>query len=164
MNFRLRTDAKKWFSEVSGRSPFKTAFDVFYFCLIAGLVSGRHNELGQSENSSYEITDNFTEEFRAQRNLIIGLLILADLRAHGIDVHEKQSVRNTIQSLLDPHTQTGLSDLGVRLMNEYSSGGCDYLAERRAKPFLAEEFLRDFVQLVDSAVTSGPLVGDLAVN
>jgi hypothetical protein len=48
-------------------------------------------------------------------------------------------------------------------MNSYSSGGYDYLAETRSsKPYMAEEFLRDFMQLTENAVASGPLVEALA--
>jgi len=39
-------------------------------------------------------------------------------------------------------------------MNAYSSGGYDYLAEKReTKPYSGEEFLRDYAQLVEEALT-----------
>src|SRR5690349_9053913 len=134
MNFRVRLDARKWFDQIRDKLPFKTDFDIFYFCLMAGLLAGRV-EQGQGAASA-EITDNFTEEYKSQRNLIVGLLVIADLKAHGIDVREKNAVRDTMKTLLDPFSLTGLSDTGVRLMNSYASGGYDYLAETRSsKPY-----------------------------
>ena len=40
MNFRVRLDARKWFDQIREKAPFKTDFDIFYFCLIAGLLAG----------------------------------------------------------------------------------------------------------------------------
>lgn len=160
MNFRIRLDARKWFSELSGKPPFRTDFDIFYFCLMAGLLSGR---LEQAQGGpAAEITDTFTEEYKAQRNLIIALLVIADLKAHGIDIREKKAVRDTMRTLLDPVSPTGLSDTGTRLMNSYASGGYDYLAETRSsKPYMADEFLRDFVQLTESTAAQSSLVATI---
>lgn len=163
MNFRVRLDAKKWFDQIRDKPPFKTDFDIFYFCLMAGLLAGRPDQ-GQG-SASTEITDTFTEDYKPQRNLIIGLLVIADLKARGIDVQEKSEVRDTMKNLLDPISPNGLSDEGVRRMNAYSSGGYDYLASARSsKPYSAEEFLRDFVQLTQAAAASGSLLSDRAAS
>jgi hypothetical protein len=43
----------------------------------------------------------------------------------------------------------------MRLLNAYASGGYEYISEQRdAKPFTPEEFLRDFVVLINEAVAS----------
>ncbi len=158
MAFRLRQDAKKWFAEISGKQPFKVDFDIYYFCLMAGLVSGRRSEPTQGSRLAPEFVNNFTEDYLAAKTLIVGLLIIAELTHLGIDLHEKQDVRNTIHGLVDPVSQTGLTDEGMRLLNQYASGGYDYFAEKRSsKPYHAEEFLRDFVQLVGSAIDENNL-------
>jgi hypothetical protein len=57
--------------------------------------------------------------------------------------------------LVDPQSPNQLTDDGMRRMNAYASGGYDFLAERReTKPFTGEEFLRDFVQLIDEAAAA----------
>ena len=161
MAFRLRQDAKKWFAEISDKQPFKVDFDIYYFCLIAGLVSGRRSEPAQGGRAAPEFVNNFTEDYLGARRLIVGLLIIAELTHLGIDLHEKQDVRNTIHGLVDPVSQTGLTDEGMRLLNSYASGGYDYFAEKRSsKPYHAEEFLRDFVQLVGSAIDENKLWDD----
>lgn len=154
MPFRLRDDARKWFSEIEGKAPIKTQFDLFYFCLMAGLTSGRRSEPTHGGRSAPEFIQNFIEDYRAAQRLIIGLLIVAELQRLGINLHEKASVRKTIQDLVDPQSPTNLTDEGMRLLNAYASGGYDYISEMRSsKPYTVEEFLRDFVGLVGKAAS-----------
>jgi hypothetical protein len=157
MPFRLREDARKWFSEIEGKPPIKTQFDLFYFCLMAGLTSGRRSEPTHGGRSAPEFIQTFIEDYRAAQRLIIGLLIIAELQRLGIDLHEKASVRKTIQGLVDPQSPTNLTDEGMRLLNAYASGGYDYISEvRTSKPYTVEEFLRDFVGLVGKAAADNP--------
>lgn len=154
MPFRLREDARKWFSEIEGQFPIKSQFDLYYFCLMAGLTSGRRSEPTHGGRQAPEFVQTFIEDYRAAQRLIIGLLIIAELQRLGIDLHEKGAVRKTIQSLVDPQSPTNLTDEGMRLLNAYASGGYDYISEMRSsKPYTVEEFLRDFVGLVGRAAT-----------
>ncbi len=158
MAFRLRQDAQKWFSEIDGKPPIRTKFDLFYFCLLAGLMSGRRTDPAQAGRSAPEIVNNFVEDYKGVQRLIVGLLIVAELKKKGINLEEKDAVRKTIRSLVDPHTSTDLTDEGMRLLNAYASGGYEYISEQRdAKPFTPEEFLRDFVVLLNEAVASSAL-------
>jgi hypothetical protein len=157
MPFRLRQDVIKWFSEIDGKAPVRSRFDLFYFCLIAGLMSGRRSEPTEGGRSAPEFVNSFIEDYRGAQRLIIGLLIVAELKRLGIDLHEKASVRQTIRTLVAPETPTNLTDDGMRLLNAYSSGGYDYIAEqRKSKPYTVEEFLRDFVMLIGEAAASNP--------
>jgi hypothetical protein len=152
MPFRLREDARKWFAEIEGKPPIKTQFDLFYFCLMAGLTSGRHSNPTHGGRAAPEFIQMFIEDYRAAQRLIIGLLIVAELQRLGINLHEKLSVRKTIQALVDPQSPTNLTDEGMRMINEYASGGYDYISEMRSsKPYTVEEFLRDFIGLVGKA-------------
>ena len=47
MAFRLRQDSQDWFSKIDGKPPIRTKFDLFYFCLLAGLMSGRRTDPAQ---------------------------------------------------------------------------------------------------------------------
>jgi hypothetical protein len=157
MPFRLREDARKWFSEVEGKPPIKSLFDLFYFCLMAGLLAGRRSDPTHGGRSAPEFVQTFIEDYRAAQRLIIGLLIIVELKKQGIDLHEKASVRKTIQTLVDSQTPTNLTDEGMRLLNAYASGGYDYISEMRSsKPYTVEEFLRDFVGLIGNAATDNP--------
>ena len=152
MAFRFRQDAEKWFSEIASKPPIKVTFDLYYFCLMVGLMGARRSDPTDGGRAAPEFVNNFTEDYRGTQRLIIGLLIIAELKHLGIDLEEKVAVRQTIRGLVDPHTQTGLTDEGMRLLNQYASGGYDYIAEKRSsKPYTVEEFLRDFIALVEAA-------------
>ncbi|TIN32554.1 MAG: hypothetical protein E5Y10_33800 [Mesorhizobium sp.] len=150
--FRIRNDARAWFNQIADFEHFKVDFDQYYLCLMAGFASGRSNENAPMT----EMVDHFVEEYKPASRFLIGLLVIAELRKSGIDVTERTAVRALFKRLVDPHSPNQLTDEGMRRMNAYSSGGYDYLSEQReTKPYTGEEFLRDYVQLIDQAV--GPI-------
>lgn len=154
--FRLRTDAQKWFNEISNFSHFNTKFDLYYFCLIVGLTSGRSIDPVQIGAQATDLVDYFVEDYKPASRFLIGLLVIAELKKGGIDVGEKAAVRKLFKHLVDPQSPSQLTDEGMRRMNAYASGGYEYLSENReTKPYSGEEFLRDYVGLVDQAVRDG---------
>ena len=156
MPFRLREDAEKWFSELDGKEPTKTKFDLYYFCLMSGLASGRSSDAANLGVTSREIVDDFIQDYRPAQRLIIGLLVVAEVRKRGIDLAEKRAVREVFRRLVTPDTPTKLTDEGMRCLNAYASGGYEFLAEsRQTKPDAPEEFLRDFVLLMEEAIDAG---------
>ena len=151
--FRLRLDAEQWFSNIQGKAPIKSKFDLYYFCLMLGLVTGRHSDPTADKKTAQEFIDYFIDDYKSARRLIIGLLIIAELKKHGIEPTEKPAVRKIIQSIVTPETQTNLTEGGMKLMNAYASGGYDFLAENReSKPFTVDQFLRDYVVMVGEAL------------
>ena len=83
----------------------------------------------------------------------------AEVRRGGIDLSEKAAVRAVFRRLVTPGSKTQLTDEGLRCMNAYASGGYDFLSESRdVAPASPEEFVRDFVGLIDEAVESGWVV------
>jgi hypothetical protein len=148
--FRLHEDAPKWFKNISGE-PFKTDFDQYYFCLMAGFASGRSNETA----ATVEKTDTFPEDYKEASRFLIGLLVMAELRNAGIDLSERDAVRDMFKRLVKPDSSNQLTDWGMRRLNAYASGGYDYLVEQREqKPQSNEELLRDYPQLIERAITA----------
>jgi hypothetical protein len=153
--FRLRSDAEKWFSEIDGREPTKTKFDLYYFCLMAGLTSGRSSDPAGAGVQAREIIDDWIQDYKPAQRLLIGLLVVAELRKGGINLQEKSAVRGVFKRLVSPNSSTGLTDEGMRCMNAYASGGYEYMAEsRETKPASVEEFLRDYLLLIDDATSA----------
>lgn len=151
--FRLRTDAQSWFSEIADAPPFRTKFDVYYLCLLAGLASGRATELAGASNPATDLVEKFVEDYRPASRLIIGLLVTAELRKSGIDVSEKAQVRALFKRLVDSESPNSMTEMGMRRLNAYASGGYEYLAEQRdMKPYTAEEFIQSYTALIDEAV------------
>lgn len=152
MAFRLRSDAEKWFSNVFGKDPIKQVFDVYYFCLMIGLTRGRSRDPIAHSLPTKDMVDYFIEDYKPAQGLLTGLLVVAELRKRGINMDEKSSVRGVFKDLVSTQTPSGLTADGMRLMNAYASGGYEFLAENRsAKPNSPEEFLRDYVGLMDEA-------------
>jgi hypothetical protein len=154
-SFRLRNDAEKWFSEIERSPHVRSKFDIYYFCLMAGLANGRASENQLGSATSKEFIDYFIEDYKPASRLLIGLLVMAEMKYRGIDVSEKGAVRTLFKEVVDANNGNNhLTDEGMRRMNAYASGGFDYLSERReSKPYTVEEFLRDYVILVNEAAT-----------
>ena len=151
MPFRLREDAERWFAALDGKEPAKTKFDLYYFCLVAGLASGRTSDA--SGLGAREIIDEFIQDYQPAQRLLIGLLVAAEIRRGGIDLGEKEAVRAVFRRLVTPGSSTQLTEEGMRCMNAYASGGYDFLSESRdMRPASPEEFVRDFVGLIETAV------------
>lgn len=158
--FRLRIDAQSWFSEISERPPFRTKFDIYYLCLVAGLASGRATELVGVAYPATDVYDKFVEDYRPASRLLIGLLVTAELGNSGIDVSEKAQVRALFKRLVDSESPNSLTELGMRRMNAYASGGYEYLAEQRdMKPYTAEEFIQSYTGLIEKAFEKAVEVG-----
>ncbi len=153
MPFRLREDAEGWFKELDGKEPARTKFDLYYFCLMAGLASGRTSD--PSDFGAREIIDEFIQDYQPAQRLLIGLLVTAEVGRGGIDLSEKEAVRAVFGRLVAPDSRSQLTEEGMRCMNAYASGGYDFLSETRdVAPASPEEFLRDFVGLMCEAVAA----------
>ena len=147
-NFRLRNDAEKWFADIYREPPFKVKWDMYYLCLMAGFASRRSSEGG----STTELVERWVEPYRPVSRFLIGLLVAAELKQTSVDFGDKTQVRALFRKLLDPKSPNDLTDLGVRRMNAYASGGYEYLAEvRDQKPYALEEFLQSYPALIASA-------------
>lgn len=153
MPFRLREDAERWFASLNGKEPARHKFDLYYFCAMAGLASGRTSDA--SGLGAREIIDEFIQDYQPAQRLLIGLLVAAEVRRGGIDLDEREAVRAVFRRLVTPESKTQLTEEGMRCMNAYASGGYDFLAESRDKaPASPEEFLRDFVGLIADATAA----------
>ncbi|WP_088892400.1 hypothetical protein [Leptolyngbya ohadii] len=156
-NFRMRQDAENWFSNIRDQKPIRTKFDLYYFCLMLGLAANRRSEPTKHCPEVTDFTDNFVSDYKPYQRLIIGLLIRAELSRLGVSVTEKDEVRKLFVDLVNPQNPTNLTDSGMDRLNEYSSGGYDYLAEKLdSKPYHVEEFLRTYARLLRGAVAQNP--------
>jgi hypothetical protein len=100
-----------------------------------GFAAGR-----KADASGPEFVGYYVDDYKSSQRLICGLLIIAELKRLGINMTEKAAVRKVIADLFDPNSATGLSDEGMRSLNQYASGGFVYLNENREKPHHADEF------------------------
>ena len=79
-------------------------------------------------------------------------LVLANA---GIDLSERDAVRDMFKRLVKPDSSNQLTDWGMRRLNAYASGGYDYLVEQREqRPQSNEELLRDYPQIIERAIAA----------
>lgn len=156
-DFRLRLDAEDWFSHIKDQKPIQTKFDIYYFCLMMGFASSRYSNATKQVSNSTDFVSYFVQDYRPYQTLIIGLLLRAELFRLGININEKDEIRKLLLELVDPNNQTNLTDKAMDRMNEYASGGYDYLSEQLdSKPYHVEEFLITYTRLLQKAVDNNP--------
>ena len=98
--FRLRNDAKTWFKKIANFEHFKTDFDQYYLCLLAGFASNRSNE----KPPTTEMVEHFVDDYKEASSFLIGLLIIAELKKSAIDVSDRAAVRTMFKRLVDPRS------------------------------------------------------------
>ena len=156
MDFALRNDARSWFTDISEKlkAPSGTVsapdFDTFYFCFIAGIMTGRKGDISPSE--TFGLLENFPGLYRPRGRLLVALFLSRELDYLGVTMVEKKLVRDEISRLVRPEAPNYLSDEGVREFNRYASGGFDVLRYEWFKddrPRSLEAFLRHFKRRID---------------
>lgn len=163
--FRMRQDTEDWFSHIKDQKPIQTKFDIYYFCLMMGFASSRYSNPNKKCSEYTDFVDTFVQDYRPYQTLIIGLIVRTELSRLGIDINEKDEIRKLLLELVNPNTQTNLTDKGMDKMNEYASGGYDYLSEELdSKPYHAEEFLITYTKLLRKAVDNNPKWQSAAVE
>lgn len=148
MAFRLRKDARTWFKEIESQLDSDAPqFDLYYFCLSAGLANGRKEDVPSEETG--ELVDYFPGEFRSRARIIVAWFLARELKSLGIHMHERAQIHTAIGDLVDPLSLSHLSESGVREMNRYAAGGFDLLTEHFIdRPHNLETFLPAFHSMI----------------
>ncbi|EKZ9200989.1 hypothetical protein RFA42_001748 [Vibrio vulnificus] len=147
--FRLRLDARQWFRDLREQKVFRTDFDSFYFCFIAGVTSRRKETVTQDETA--ELVSYFPDRYSVRGKLLVSLFLKSELELLGVSMSERREVHSTIAKLVTPESPNFLSDEGVREFNRYAHGGYEQLIEWfDERPRSLETFLRGFKLKVDS--------------
>jgi len=152
MPFRLRKDAREWFKGISDDLPLD--FDIYYFCLMAGLATERKAFL--PANEATDLAQDFPGEYRSRGRIVVALLITRELKKLGVRFEERTTLHGEIAKLIDPLSSTHLSGAGMEEINNYSFGGFDVLTEWfDDRPRHLETFLPQFRQHLKDVLQSG---------
>ena len=151
-DFRLRGEVDEWFRHIQRQDPFKTKFDRYYLCVLLGLAGG----LESDPQDAIGFVDSFVEDYEDHQLLLTALLLRADLHLFGIELEDRDEVRDHLGKLVGP---AGLTAKGVSRLNRYASGGFDLLVARygTALPYSPEEFLPRYVEILKEAAAKQPL-------
>ena len=142
MSFIFPKHAREFFSSVDKQREGPTKFimfDQYYCCLMVGLDS-RH--LGRDNELEGEVFVNaYPEDYRAQADIIAGLLVDAELERRDILPDDRASIEGEMVRLLNPTSPTRLSDEGTKLLNLYAAAGFRLVRDRMMPPASLEEFM-----------------------
>ncbi len=125
MGFKIRKTAREWFKYIRNKDGLETDFDVYYFCLMAGLATNQR----ETPKDVTDFIDNFPGDYKNSGKLLVSLLLKTELDRLGVDLSEKKNVREVIKRLVSTNTGTYLSDEGIKLMDSYSYAGFDVIRE-----------------------------------
>jgi hypothetical protein len=150
MPFRLRKDAREWFKGIS--DDLALDFDIFYFCLMAGLATGK--KAFPPANEATDLAQDFPGEYRSRGRLIVALLLTKELKQLGIRLEDRATLHREIAKLIDPLSSTHLSSSGMEEINHYSFGGFDVLSDWfDDRPRHLETFLPKFREHLKNALS-----------
>ncbi len=157
MPFRIRGDVELWFSRIADKEPLKTKFDLFYFCLLLGLLQGRKSVPREQYSDVTDFVDNFVQDYKPVQSIIVAMMLLAEIDSLGLELADKEDMRRLFDDYLDAQSPTRLSDNGMSKLNQYASGGFDYLVgQQDTKPYKVEEFLRAYSDLLRTSASESP--------
>lgn len=123
--FKRTEEQINFFKRISKKGPFQIDFDFWYLCFLVGISSGRKEQ----GSSSVDMFPRFPERYSAFENVIISMLLSAELAAKEIDPSDRTSVKLVVDDLIDPGNRPFLSSSGFKAFNEYSAGGYDIISE-----------------------------------
>ena len=144
MYFTLRNDSKEWFRHIE--SQLDIQFDMYYFCLMAGLASVTKKD---TPPTTTDLTDSFPGTYKNNGRLIIGLFLSTELIRMDVDYTDKRVVKGLLFNYIDSNSPIHLNDKGLKELNAYSHGGFERLQEKfPEQPRKLETFLRLYTPII----------------
>lgn len=151
VDFRMRKDCRDFFRRVNEKGGFRFLFDSYYLCFLLGVTAGRRSNPTEGGIEAPAFVDSFPRPYDQQQRLLLGLMIVAEMRRDRVDVRDRVSVNVIVNALAG---SGGLTSTGVQRMNEYSSGGYDVLRELYdgGEPWKLEDFMPRYLRILDDVI------------
>jgi hypothetical protein len=149
MGFKMPKDAREYFKLIDKSDfKFKIMFEKYYMCLMIGL---KYAKLGQSNKSEAgDFIDYYPEIYADKSDLIIGLLIDAEMRRQDISAEDRPGVEGLILKLINHNSNTRLSEHGIELLNLYAVFGLEVIREKISKTAEMETLLVHYFNLINT--------------
>jgi len=151
-DFRILKDARTWFKDVYSKDEgFVIDFEVYYFCLMAGLATGRKRiELSTTETT--ELVQHFPGRYKEKGKIIVSVFLSRHLASLGVTLTDKKIAHNEISKLISPTSPNYLSEDGMKEMNKYAAAGYDEIISWfEERPRTLESFLRIYSLKIESS-------------
>lgn len=142
--FRIRNESDKWFKKLGSdeKKLFQTKFDLYYIFFLNGIAHEDKNPQIPGNEATGEIIDYFPKTYSGSKHLIVGLLVITELKRLGVSFDDKSTVEEKFEELVDPESKSKLTNKGFSIMNDYANKGFELLQEEIGdQTDLAPEFL-----------------------
>jgi hypothetical protein len=152
-DFRILKDARPWFKDLySKEEGLVIDFEIYYFCLMAGLASGKkRSDLTTTETT--ELVQHFPGRYKDRGKIIVSLFLARYLASFGVTLTDKKIAHNQISKLISPTSPNYLSDDGMKELNKYAAAGYDeIIGWFEDRPRTLESFLRTFALKIATQV------------
>lgn len=150
MSFRLPKDTREYFKLMDNRSDedgfkLKIMFDKYYLCLMLGLDKAKLGSEDDLEPATF--IDQYPVLYSENRNIILGLLIDAEMRRRGILSEDKDRIESLMLEIIDENSSTKLNENGMNLMNCYAVKGMEIIRDKIIRTSELETFLIHYYDL-----------------
>lgn len=155
--FKRSKEADKWFRDINQKPPFNTLLDLWYLCCFVGMLNIRDED----PIEPIDITQKFTSEFGDSRRIIIGLLILTEIKKNSLDITNDDKIKELLVKIIAPNSDSNLTDYGFDRLNKYAYGGLQTIKEEFVideKPTSTDNFLQFYSTNIEKWVSESPIL------
>ncbi len=145
--FKLKPEVDDWFKHVFRDGPIKTKFDLYYFCLMAGLAKG----VTENAQGAPDFVGYFVQDFKQSKRLIITTFIVAEMFRLGLDLNDRKEIQELMSRYIDSGHEANLTEAGFEKLNEYANAGFNVILESHVEqPHHAEPFLQWYAKFINA--------------
>ena len=109
---------------------------MYYLCLMMGIAANHKSDTTETG----DLIDYWPDKYKDYANFIIGIILFVEAKNVGIDISNKDTTSNHLNTFLDPNQGSKLSlSKGFKEANRYANGGMELGAEN--SPPWPREFL-----------------------
>jgi hypothetical protein len=146
--FKLKPEVDDWFKHVLRDGPIKTKFDLYYFCLMAGLAKG----VTENVQGVPDFVSGFVLDFKQSRRLIITTFIVAEMFRLGLELNDRKEIQDLMSRYIDSSNEANLTTAGFEKMNEYANAGFNVILENHGEPpHPVEPFLQWYAKFIKAS-------------
>ena len=157
-DFRILKDARTWFKDIYSKDEgFTIDFEVYYFCLMAGLATAQ-KRIDLTSSDTNELVQHFPGNYKDKGKVIISIFLARHLASLGVTLTDKKIAHNEISKLISPSSPNYLSEDGMKELNKYAAAGYDQIITWfEERPRTLESFLRIYSLKIEEFTVEIPI-------
>ena len=149
--FSLSKTASSWFKGIESQNPFNEGapnMNIYYLCLLIGLQS--NEPLTELQDGLPAFVKTWPQSYANVIHPIIAMFLHAEIKRFAVEVNNKDAVKKHIKNYISPEDSIRLTEMGVKVLNNYSYSGFVILKkEFREEPKAATEFFEKYLKILN---------------